>query len=182
MIKKSLFAFSGGLIFSLGFAPFDLWMVSILSVAILSSLLKGLSKKESFLIGYIYGLGMWLTGISWLYVSIHYHGNISQIGSAILILVFVSILALYSGILLLLNKFLESGTSKAIIFLTLPTSWVLIEILRSYLFTGFPWLISGTMLADTLADGFTPIIGAQGNTFLIVLMGSLVYQIYYKFN
>ena len=182
MIKKSLFAFSSGLIFSFGFAPFDLWMVSILSVAILSSLLKGLSKKESFLIGYIYGLGMWLTGISWLYVSIHYHGNISQIGSAILILVFVAILALYSGILLLLNKFLESGTSKAILFLTLPTSWVLIEILRSYLFTGFPWLISGTMLADTLADGFTPIIGAQGNTFLIVLIGSLVYQIYYKFN
>jgi len=58
---------------------------------------------------------------------------------------------------------------------------VAIEITRSYLFTGFPWLIAGTMLADTFIDGYTPIIGAQGNTFFIILLGVLVSLIYDSF-
>jgi apolipoprotein N-acyltransferase len=65
--------------------------------------------------------------------------------------------------------------------LTLPVSWAVIEIIRSYLFTGFPWLIAGTMLADTFIDGYTPIIGAQGNTFFIILLGVLVSLIYDSF-
>jgi apolipoprotein N-acyltransferase len=49
------------------------------------------------------------------------------------------------------------------------------------LFTGFPWLIAGTMLADTFIDGYTPIIGAQGNTFFIILLGVLLSLIYNSF-
>jgi apolipoprotein N-acyltransferase len=124
---------------------------------------------------------MWLTGISWLYVSIHYHGNIGIIGSSLLILIFISILSIYSGLLLLLNNFLRVASPQSLTFLTLPVSWVVIEITRSYLFTGFPWLIAGTMLADTFIDGYTPIIGAQGNTFFIILLGVLVSLIYDSF-
>jgi apolipoprotein N-acyltransferase len=124
---------------------------------------------------------MWLTGISWLYVSIHYHGNIGIIGSSLLILIFIAILSIYSGLLLLLNNFLRVASPQNLTFLTLPVSWVVIEIIRSYLFTGFPWLIAGTMLADTFIDGYTPIIGAQGNTFFIILLGVLVSLIYDSF-
>jgi apolipoprotein N-acyltransferase len=124
---------------------------------------------------------MWLTGISWLYVSIHYHGNLGIIGSSLLILIFISILSIYSGLLLLLNNFLRVASPQSLTFLTLPVSWVVIEIIRSYLFTGFPWLIAGTMLADTFIDGYTPIIGAQGNTFFIILLGVLVSLIYDSF-
>jgi apolipoprotein N-acyltransferase len=124
---------------------------------------------------------MWLTGISWLYVSIHYHGNLGIIGSSLLILIFISILSIYSGLLLLLNNFLRVASPQNLTFLTLPVSWAVIEIIRSYLFTGFPWLIAGTMLADTFIDGYTPIIGAQGNTFFIILLGVLVSLIYDSF-
>ena len=92
---------------------------------------------------------MWLTGISWLYVSIHYHGNISIIGSAVLIIIFIAVLSIYSGLLFLLNNYLKKTGPSKLTYLSLPISWVSIELIRSYLFTGFPWLISGTMLADT---------------------------------
>ena len=107
---------------------------------------------------------MWLTGISCCIYSIHYHGNISIIGSAVLIIIFIAVLSIYSGLLFLLNNSLEKQVLE-LTYLSLPISWVSIELIRSYLFTGFPWLISGTMLADTFIDGYTPIIGAQGNTF-----------------
>ena len=62
-------------------------------------------------------------------------------------------------------------------YFALPSAWVIIEIIRSHLFTGFPWLISGTMIGESLIDGFTPIIGAQGNTFFIILLASIIYKI-----
>ena len=37
------------------------------------------------------------------------------------------------------------------------------------------------MLADTFIDGYTPIIGAQGNTFFIILLGVLISLIYDSF-
>ena len=178
MLKKRFLALICGVIFSFGFAPFDLWLLSVLSVAVLFGSINKSSNKEAFLVGYAFGFGMWLSGISWLYVSIHYHGNIGIIGSSFIVLLFISILSLYSGFLFLLNNVLRSLSPKKIIFLTLPVAWVLIEFLRSYLFTGFPWLISGTMLADTFIDGYTPIIGAQGNSFFLILLSVLVYKLY----
>ena len=182
MFKKQFLALICGLIFSFGFAPFDYWLLSILSISVLYKTIKEMPPKEAFYTGYWFGFGMWLTGISWLYVSIHYHGEISIIGSALLILIFISILSIYSGLLLLLNSNLEKYGFQKLIYLSLPVSWVLIELIRSYLFTGFPWLISGTMLADTLIDGYTPIIGAQGNTFFLVLIGVLLCEIYESFS
>ena len=178
MLKKRFLAFICGVIFSFGFAPFDLWLLSVLSVAVLVGLLNKSSNKEAFLVGYVFGFGMWLSGISWLYVSIHYHGNVGIVGSSLIVLLFISILSLYSGFLFLLNNVMESLTPKKIIFLTLPVAWALMEFFRSYLFTGFPWLISGTMLADTFIDGYTPIIGAQGNSFFLILLSVLVYKLY----
>tara|TARA_B100001093_G_scaffold77476_1_gene68528 strand:+ start:1923 stop:3395 length:1473 start_codon:yes stop_codon:yes gene_type:complete len=179
MLKKTFIALLCGLVFSFGFAPFDLWLLSILSLVLLLTLLND-SNRDVFLIGYFFGFGMWVTGISWLYVSIHYHGNVNFYGSILIILLFIAILALYSGLLFLLNNYFRKHSPKNLFFLTLPASWVIIELLRSYLFTGFPWLISGTMLANTVIDGFTPIIGAQGNTFFLILIATLVFQTFYK--
>ena len=179
MLKKTFIALLCGLVFSFGFAPFDLWLLSILSLVLLVTLLND-SNRDVFLIGYFFGFGMWVTGISWLYVSIHYHGNVNIYGSILIILLFIAILALYSGLLFLLNNYFRKHSPKNLFFLTLPASWVIIELLRSYLFTGFPWLISGTMLANTVIDGFTPIIGAQGNTFFLILIATLVFQTFYK--
>ena len=81
MLKKRFLALICGVIFSFGFAPFDLWLLSVLSVAVLVGSINKSSNKEAFLVGYAFGFGMWLSGISWLYVSIHYHGNIGIIGS-----------------------------------------------------------------------------------------------------
>ena len=180
MYKKRFFALICGLIFSLGFAPFDLWVLSILSVSILLYLINNCSKKDTFITGYLFGFGMWLTGISWLYVSVHYHGNIGMVMSAFLILIFISVLSLYSGFLFLLNSYLKVLSPRSLKLLSLPVAWLIIELLRSYLFTGFPWLISGTMLADTLIDGWTPIIGAQGNSFLLILIAVWIYEIYIR--
>ena len=176
MLRKYLIAFFLGLLFSLGFAPNDLWFISIFSLTCLHFLIQEVSKKELFYIGYSFGFGLWSLGISWLYVSIYFYGDIGFIYSIILTLLFISILSLYLGATLLLYYYFRLNSRFSVIF-SLPLAWIVVEYLRSILFTGFPWLISGTMLADTMLDGWTPIIGAQGNTFLILLLSSLLFLI-----
>ena len=176
MLRKYVIAFFLGLIFSLGFAPNDLWFISMLSLTCLHFLIQEASKKELFYIGYFYGFGLWSLGVSWLYVSIYFYGNLGFITSLTLTIIFIAILSLYLGATLLLYYYLRLNSKFSIIF-SLPLAWIVVEYLRSILFTGFPWLISGTMLADTLIDGWTPIIGAQGNTFLLLLLSSLLFLI-----
>jgi len=176
MFRTYVIAVFLGLLFSLGFAPNDLWFISLLSLTCLHFLIQKASKKELFYIGYSYGFGVWSLGISWLYVSIYFYGNLSFITSLALTIIFIAILSLYLGATLLLYYYLRLKSKFSIIF-SLPLAWIVVEYLRSILFTGFPWLISGTMLADTLIDGWTPIIGAQGNTFLLLLLSSLLFLI-----
>ena len=72
MLKKRFLALICGVIFSFGFAPFDLWLLSVLSVAVLVGSINKSSNKEAFLVGYAFGFGMWLSGISWLcYLTPH---------------------------------------------------------------------------------------------------------------
>ena len=176
MLKTYLIAAILGLLFALGFAPNDLWFISILSLTYLYFLIGESNKKELFLIGYSFGIGLWSLGISWLYVSIYFYGNIGYIASTFLIILFIGIISIYSGLTLFLYSYLRSN-SKSIALCSLPIAWVAVEYLRSILFTGFPWLISGTMLANTPLDGWTPIIGAQGNTFLLIFISSVLYQL-----
>jgi len=174
MFRRYIIAAFLGLLFSLGFAPNNLWFVSIFSLTCLHFIIQGASKKELFYIGYSFGLGLWSLGISWLYVSIYFYGNLGFIMSISLTLIFIGILSIYSGVTLLFYHYLRSNSQISVLF-SLPIAWVIIEYFRSILFTGFPWLISGTMLADTILDGWTPIIGAQGNSFLLLVLSSFIF-------
>ncbi len=174
MLRTYLIAVFLGLLFSLGFAPNDLWFISVFSITCLHFLIQGTNKKELFWIGYSFGLGLWSLGISWMFVSIYFYGNIDFILSIFLTLIFIGILSIYLGVTLFLYYYLRSSSRISVIF-SLPIAWIIVEYLRSILFTGFPWLISGTMLADTILDGWTPIIGAQGNSFLLLVLSSLLF-------
>ena len=174
MLRTYLIAVFLGLLFSLGFAPNDLWFISVFSITCLHFLIQETNKKELFWIGYSFGFGLWSLGISWMFVSIYFYGNIGFILSIFLTLIFIGILSIYFGVTLFLYYYLRSSSRISVLF-SLPIAWIIIEYLRSILFTGFPWLISGTMLADTILDGWTPIIGAQGNSFLLLVLSSLLF-------
>ena len=60
----------------LGYAPFYLYPVPILTLAGLFHFLKtATSRKQAFMLGYLYGLGMFGAGVSWIYVSLHDFGG-----------------------------------------------------------------------------------------------------------
>ena len=63
-----------GALVTASLAPFDWWPAGILSCALFAYLLAACSPGQAFWRGWLYGLGLFGTGVSWVYVSIHVHG------------------------------------------------------------------------------------------------------------
>ena len=60
-----------GALLTLSFAPFELWWLGLFSLAGLRLLTSGQSLTGSLTRYYCFALGLFSTGISWIFVSIH---------------------------------------------------------------------------------------------------------------
>ena len=59
----------------LGFAPFGFWPAPVLSLAVVFRLWLGQSPARGLWRGWLFGVGMFGVGVSWVYVSIHRFGG-----------------------------------------------------------------------------------------------------------
>lgn len=179
---QALIAFIAGAIGVLGFAPFYAWPCVIISITILFALWReARSAKHAALLGFTWGLGLFLFGVSWLYVAIHVYGNMPAPLAALAIFLFCCYLSLYPMIAGALAYKLGKKYSQIITLLAImPASFVAFEYLRGWVVTGFPWLIAGYsqtpggVIAAPLA-GYAPVFGMFGITWLLALTaGALV--------
>ena len=72
-----LWALLAGALVTLSLAPFNIWPAGILSCVMYAYLLSTCSARQGLWRGWLYGLGMFGSGVSWVYVSIHVHGHAS---------------------------------------------------------------------------------------------------------
>jgi apolipoprotein N-acyltransferase len=123
------------------------------------------TSKQYFAYGIIFGLGYFLIGLWWLYISMHDVGGMNPILSCIAVL----LLSLYMAIYFSAASFsIRHFKSSRITGLLLAASWVTMEYLRGYIFTGFPWM----GLAENQINGpfaqIAPVFGGLACTFLAV--------------
>ncbi|MCX7116581.1 MAG: apolipoprotein N-acyltransferase [Legionellales bacterium] len=162
-LLRSLFA---GILLPFGFAPFHFPGLAILGVALLFAQLNGRTSKDSFWIGFVFGLGFLGFGVSWVYVSIHEYGHLNALFSAVITSGFVSYLALFPAVLALIYSNLSLKHHQLYRCLLFCSLWCLAEYLRSFLFTGFPWMLLGITQMDTPLKPLLPILGIYGVGFL----------------
>ncbi|MCZ6887799.1 MAG: apolipoprotein N-acyltransferase [Gammaproteobacteria bacterium] len=176
-----LAALIAGGIFAFGLAPFDIWVLSIVSAAALFWLLEvrsgvssdGGKRSNAFFIGWLYGVGKYGVGVSWIYVSIHEHGHAAPALAAFLVAVFVAGMALFHGAAAVLFVKLKWRNSvfNAVWFTTI---WILLEWLLTWFLTGFPWLFVGYAMIDTPLAAYAPVGGVFLVGFVAVLTGCLL--------
>ena len=82
-----------GSLLPLAFAPVNLFPLAILSPAILFWLLLGINPRHAFITGYLFGIGFFGVGISWVMVSFNQFGGMGIVLSVIATLLFVLYLA-----------------------------------------------------------------------------------------
>lgn len=172
-----------GVLHTLSLAPFDWWPLGIASVIALLWLTGCLQPRDNddaktprkaACYGWLYGLGLFGSGASWVYVSIHVYGYASPALAGTLTLFFVAGLALFPALQLWLHSRLRghSVVANGLLFVAL---WVFSDVFRSHFLTGFPWLFLGYGHLSSPLAGWIPVLGVYGVSFLVCLSAVLLY-------
>jgi apolipoprotein N-acyltransferase len=161
-----------GLLLPLSFAPFNIWPIAILSLAVLTYLLQDLNAKQTMICGFVFALGMFASGVHWTFVPIDQFSSTPVVLSVLIILVFVLALAVvfYALPFYCLGRWCSRHSLG--LLLGLPAIWLITEWLRTWLFTGFPWLFLGYGHLNTWLSGWAPITGVMGISFLVCFTAS----------
>ena len=182
--RPAFLALIAGSIFPLCLAPFNFWPAALVSIGLLFQLSKNLTPTQAARVGFLYGLGFFGTGVSWVYVSIHDFGGAGPILATFLTLLFSAGLALFFCAQSYLFKQL-SGRSNTYSIAAFPVVWVLFEWFRSWFLTGFPWLFVGYAALENPLAGWAPVIGVYGCSLLItisaVALSQLIPKTFFKF-
>lgn len=162
-----LIAFVLGCAMPLVFAPMS-W--SLLAPALVLPLLfvsLTRSPKDAAAHLFWFGFGFFLVGTYWIYISVHVFGD-AALPIAILLMVGLSlIIAAFMWLSGWLMSRLTHGEPWLMI-LVAPPAWVLIEWLRGWILTGFPWLALGYSQIDTPLAGWAPVLGVYGVSFMLM--------------
>jgi apolipoprotein N-acyltransferase len=170
-----LLAAIAGILFALAFAPFDYAYLALVALSLLFASWQNITPRRALLRGYLFGLGAFGLGVSWVYISIHDFGRADMLSSGLLTCLFVGFWALFPALAGYLSVKIRSVNRGFISMLVMPVVWVLIEYLRGYVvLNGFPWLQIGYSQLETPLAGYIPLVGAYGTGFLVALTASVI--------
>ncbi|SBS26367.1 Apolipoprotein N-acyltransferase [Marinomonas aquimarina] len=165
---------AGGLS-TLSFAPFYIWPIYLLALSYLMLAWQGANScKHSFLFGISFALGLFASGISWVYVSI---ANFGQVGFAVAILITFGLIAAascYWGIAGVVYNTLRRRLRTPFRVPLFVVIILLFEWLRSTLFTGFPWLLPGYIVEKSWLFEALPIGGIWFASALVLLTSAAI--------
>ncbi len=172
-----ILALFAGAVLPLAFAPFNFFLLAVISPALLFYCWLDINYKRAYWRGFLFGVGQFGVGVSWVYVSIHVYGDTIPPLAVFLTLVFVVVLAQFPAWagLLFARLFPKPTFLKIFAF---PLLWVLMDWIRSWIFTGFPWLLLCYSQTNSPLRGYIPILGDHGVTFLLTLMSAFLIFIF----
>ncbi len=172
--RWQLIALVSGLLLPLSFAPVSFWPIAILCLTSLAFILQEKTAKQCMTIGFIFAIGMFGSGVHWLFVPIYQFSSTPAILAALLVLLFVVACATAFFALPFYIYGRWCSQHRLGLWLGLPAAWVITEWLRTWLFTGFPWLFLGYGHIDSWLAGWAPITGVLGLSFIIAFTASTI--------
>ncbi len=177
--------FISGALLPLAFAPVNLLPLAYISPASLFLFLLNIPVRTAFWRAFIFGLGLFGVGVSWVYVAINEFGNTPIALAALMTFCFVAFVSLVLGFqgmfsAWVLKQFKNSKYYLHIAMLViLPLIWVMFEWIRGTIFTGFPWLNLGYSQIDTSLTGYAAIVGSYGLSWLVALCSGFLILIWH---
>ncbi|MDB5967309.1 MAG: uncharacterized protein JWQ72_3809, partial [Polaromonas sp.] len=161
------------------FAPGQpVWWLQLLAMLVLAlQLERGAASKSpvktAAFCGWLFATAMQCAAWWWLFISLHTYGGLASPLAVIAVVGLAAFLALYyalaCGLFVLVAPVNRAG--RAIVFAAL---WLLAELGRVALFTGFPWGEGGYTQLDGPFAGLAPLVGVHGLTLGAALLAALV--------
>lgn len=147
-------------------------LLSVLSLLGFLAIVRFLTPKRALLFGYLFGLGAFGWGLSWIYISMARFGGASPIFAIAANVAVVAYLALYW--LLAAYLIVKLGRTPKRRLLLAPAVIALLEWVRSIFLIGFPWLSIGYGFVDTPVAQFAAVGGVFFVSFIVVSLVALL--------
>ena len=169
-----------GILFLLAFAPFDVSILAVASISYLFILCLTQPPKIVAQCYFCFGLVLFVSGLYWLYISIHTVSG-GPIWLAILLIAMLSVfMALYYALAGYLISFSYTKFQSQTLTLSIiaPAIWGLIEWFRGWFLSGFPWFSVGYSQTNTYLSNWSPIGGVYMVSWICGICAGLLALIY----
>ena len=146
MNKKKYFEFlylvSLGALSSLSLPPYNFLIINFFTfssffIFLVKKKNLPISKKSSFFYGWLFGFGYFFTNLYWIPISLTFDENFKFLIPFALIAI-PAFLAIFYGLVTLI-LFMFNYKRITSLFFLFPLLFGLIEFLRGYILSGFPW-------------------------------------------
>ncbi|HTR09801.1 MAG TPA: apolipoprotein N-acyltransferase [Paraburkholderia sp.] len=178
-----------GALNTLSFAPTPHggWLALAIFAGFYFWLTRTTGWKSALFTGWAFGFGNFVSGVWWLYVSMHFYGGMPAVLAGAALVLFSLYLGVYPALAALIWSFCaghaRNGRSGELPYsptwhgaFAFASAWALGEWARGYVFTGFPWLSSGYAQVDGPLAGFAPIVGVYGVGWVLALVAAFIAQ------
>ncbi|MFC3440874.1 apolipoprotein N-acyltransferase [Sphingobium rhizovicinum] len=195
MLKQAFVRYPGGaallagLLSATGFAPLNLWPVTLAClIALIQIVETAPDRRAAFTRGWLFGVGHFTCGLNWIAHAFTFQDSMPHwfgYGAVVLLSLY---LAVYPGLATLCawraDKLLSSWLGKGraderreplSFILLFAALWIATEYLRATLFTGFAWNPLGVILIAPHAAIGATLIGTYGlGAIMILTAGGLL--------
>ncbi len=150
-----------GALQTLAFVHTWAWWLPLLCTAALAGAVADARPGRAALYGWLFGSAWLAAGTWWLFISLHRYGGLPAPLAVAAVALLSMALSLYLALAMALFARWRCGRLwiDAPLFALL---WLLAELARTVIFTGFPWLASGYAQIDAPLAALAPWVGVSG--------------------
>jgi len=166
-----------GALGALGFQPLSLWPLTLLSVAALLWIAaRRRHPGRAALVGWLWGVGHFTLGLNWIATAFTYQAKMPPWLGGLAVFLLSLYLALFPAMVMAGGWFFRRRAVSRV--LGFAGCWILVEALRGWLFTGFPWNpLGAVLLGEDARPGLAllaPWLGTYGLSGLAAAMAGVV--------
>jgi apolipoprotein N-acyltransferase len=178
-----LLALGAGALSATGFAPLELWPVTLACFALLTNLIwtapnwRGASVR-----GWLFGVGHFTVGLNWIAHAFtyqdtmpHWFGYGAVVALSLYLAVYQALAGLSAWSAVRLGRPRDGGNRGSEFALFFAAAWIVTEYLRATVFTGFAWNPLGVALVGTPLAAASKAIGTYGLSGLFMLGAGAVW-------
>ena len=174
-MKWFLVCLAAGLASACGFAPLNLWPLTLIGVAILLwAVDQAAGLRSALLRGWGFGLGQFVLGLNWIATAFTYQSNMPAWLGWVAVVLLSLYLAVYPAVAAGL-AWRWGRDDRLRLVLIFAAAWIVTEYLRAVLFTGFAWNPLGVSLLLTPAALFAALGGTYALSGLAALIAGLLF-------